>query len=104
MSTTEAAHLAATTQICRSLIAYSTTPRSLAQIIPRTKRQGLAVLETNVLGSLSGRLDTVKERLRCVVKATIGGGLSDKLLRISAKISKKFSNFKLKIEFKENGI
>ena len=42
MSTTEAAHLAATTQICRSLIAYSTTPRSLAQIIPRTKRQGLA--------------------------------------------------------------
>ena len=38
------------------------------------------VLETNVLGSLSGRLDTVKlDCLRYAVKATIGGGFSTQL-------------------------
>ena len=61
------------------------TPISLAQIIPRTKRQGLAVLETNMLGSLSGRLDTSFDivKLYCLwyaVKATVGEGLSDQLL------------------------
>ena len=90
MSITEAAHLAATTKVvvlrfAESVIAYSNTPRSLAQIIPRTKRQGLAVLETNMLGSLSARLstsiDVVKlDCLRYAVKATVGGGLSDQLL------------------------
>ena len=72
-------------RFAESVIAYSNTPRSLAQIIPRTKRQGLAVLETNMLGSLSGRLDTSFDivKLYCLwyaVKATVGGGLSDQLL------------------------
>ena len=87
MSTTEAAHLAATssTQICRKCDSFINTSRSLAQIIPRTKRQGLAVLETNMLGSLSGRLDTSFDivKLYCLwyaVKATVGEGLSDQLL------------------------
>ena len=43
------------------------------------------VLETNMLGSLSGRLDTSFDivKLYCLwyaVKATVGGGLSDQLL------------------------
>ena len=87
MSTTEAAHLAATTstQICRKCDSFINASRSLAQIIPRTKRQGLAVLETNMLGSLSGRLDKYFDivKLYCLwyaVKATVGGGLSDQLL------------------------
>ena len=72
-------------RFAESVIANFNTPRSLAQIIPRTKRQGLAVLETNMLGSLSGRLDTSFDivKLYCLwyaVKATVGEGLSDQLL------------------------
>ena len=48
-------------------------------------QENVGVLETNMLGSLSGRLDTSYDIVKSycpwyAVKATVGGGLSDQLL------------------------